>query len=148
MSRDKRRRKHTVPLTSLMLAGLFIAFCICGAVRTNKNKISPQVETYSEGETVDIGKNFFSDSVEDPSGYTIRVNSAELVSYGTLLTSAACLPDLSCIRQTSQRRPTVIDPCCLYPPCHLSLCGVALILERQYSQPKIISVPSAYIVIF
>ena len=87
MSRYKRRRKHTVLLIPLILAGLFIAFCICGAVRTNKNKISPQVETYTVGETVDIGKNFFSDSVEDPSGYMIRVNSAELVSYEALLTS-------------------------------------------------------------
>ena len=44
------------------------------------------------GETVDIGNNFFSDSVEAPNGYAIRVNSAELVSYEDLLTSCGVDP--------------------------------------------------------
>ena len=71
----------------LILIGLFLVLCIWGAVQTNRNKISPQVETYYVGETVDIGKNFFADSAEDPSGYTIRVNSAELVNYEDFLSS-------------------------------------------------------------
>lgn len=92
MDIDKKWRKHAVPLLFLVLIGLFIVFCVYSAVRTSRNKISPQVETYSMRETVDIGKNFFSDSVEDPSGYTIQVNSAELVSYENLLTSCGVDP--------------------------------------------------------
>lgn len=92
MDIHKIRRKYTVPLLFLMLIGLFIVLCVCSAVRTNRDKISQQVETYSMGETVDIGKNFFSDSVEDPGGYTIRVNSAELVSYEDLLASCGIDP--------------------------------------------------------
>ena len=92
MGIHKEWRKHAVPLLFLMLIGLFIVLCVCSAVRTNRNKISPQVETYSIGETVDIGKNFFSDLVEDPSGYAIRVNSAELVSYEELLASCGVDP--------------------------------------------------------
>lgn len=37
-------------------------------------------------EMVYIGKNFLADSIENPSGYKIRVDSAELVSYEDLLT--------------------------------------------------------------
>lgn len=92
MSIYKAWRKQAVPLLFLTLIGLFIAFCVHSAVRTNRNKISQQVETYFMGETVDIGNNFFSDSVEAPNGYAIRVNSAELVSYEDLLTSCGVDP--------------------------------------------------------
>ena len=59
MGIHKTWRKHTVAMLFLMLIGLFMVVCVYSAVRTNRNKISPQVETYSMGETVDIGKNFF-----------------------------------------------------------------------------------------
>lgn len=85
MSIPKTWWKRVGFLLFLALIGVFIVLCVCGAVQTNRNKISQQVETYSMGETVDIGKNFFTDSAEDPSGYTIRVNSAELVNYEDLL---------------------------------------------------------------
>lgn len=70
-----------------ILIGVFLVLCIWGAIQTNQNKISPQVETYSMGETVEIGKNFFADSVENPSGYTIQVNSVELANYEEFLIS-------------------------------------------------------------
>lgn len=92
MSIYKTWRKQAVPLLFLTLIGLFIVFCVHSAVRTNRNKISQQVETYFMGKTVDIGNNFFSDSVEAPNGYAIRVNSAELVSYEDLLTSCGVDP--------------------------------------------------------
>lgn len=83
----KMRRKRAVILLFFALIGLFVVLCICSAVQTNRNKISQKVERYSMGETVDIGKNFFADSSEDPSGYTIRVNGVELADYEDLLAS-------------------------------------------------------------
>lgn len=79
-------KRAVLPLL-LTLIGLFIVLCVCSAVKTNRNKISQQVEIYSMGETVDIGKNFFADSAEDPSGYTIQVNSAQLVNHEDFLAS-------------------------------------------------------------
>ena len=58
---------------------IFIAFCVYNGVQTNQNKISPQIEVFSLGETVELGNNYFTDAVENPDGYSITVNSAELV---------------------------------------------------------------------
>lgn len=85
MSIAKAWWKLTVILLFSALFGLFLVLCICSAVQTNRDKISQQVELYSMGETVNIGKDFFADPSENPSGYTIRVNGAELVNYEELL---------------------------------------------------------------
>lgn len=66
---------------------LFVSLCVYSGVRTNQNKISPQVEVFSLGETVELGENFFSDALENPNGYSITVNSAELAEYEPLLES-------------------------------------------------------------
>ena len=85
MSTHKAWWKCTVLPVFMALAGLFTALCVCGAVQTNLNKIDQQVELYAMGETVDIGKNFFTDASKAPDGYFIRVNSAELADYEDLL---------------------------------------------------------------
>lgn len=85
MSTRKAGWKRTVSSVSMVLAGLFTVLCVCGAVQTNLNKIGQQVELYAMGETVDIGKNFFTDASKAPDGYSIRVNSAELADYEELL---------------------------------------------------------------
>lgn len=66
---------------------IFIAFCVYNGVQTNQNKISPQIEVFSLGETVELGNNYFTDAVENPDGYSITVNSAELVEYEPFLES-------------------------------------------------------------
>lgn len=91
MERNHRMNIHkawwkcTVLPVLMALAGLFAALCVCGAVQTNLNKIDQQVELYAMGETVDIGKNFFTSASNAPDGYSIRVNSAELADYEDIL---------------------------------------------------------------
>ena len=63
----------------LLLAALFAALCLYSAVQTNRRKLDQPVEVHPMGETVELGGNFFADATENPAGYAITVNSAELV---------------------------------------------------------------------
>lgn len=87
MNDRKPMRVRIILVVSLALVMLFIISCIYSAVGTNQNKIDQQVELYSMHETVDLGEDFFSDAVENPSGYSITVNSANLVEYEGFLES-------------------------------------------------------------
>ena len=72
---------------ALLLAALFVALCLYSAVQTNRRKLDQPVEVHPMGETVELGGNFFADATENPDGYVITVNSAELVEYGPFLES-------------------------------------------------------------
>ena len=85
MSTHKAWWKCIVLPVFIVLFVLFTVLCVYSAVLTNHNKIDQPVELYAMGETVDIGKNFFSDASTAPDGYSIRVNSAELADYKALL---------------------------------------------------------------
>lgn len=78
---------------ALLLAALFVALCLYSAVRTNRRKLDQPVEVHPMGETVELGGNFFADAAENPDGYAITVNSAELVEYGPFLESLGASPE-------------------------------------------------------
>ena len=71
----------------LLLIVAFVVVCIYGAVQANQNAIAQRVEVFSTGDTVELGPNYFVDAGEDPTGYAIRVNGAELVEYEPFLES-------------------------------------------------------------
>ncbi len=79
--------KQTALVGILAVIIAFISLCMYNGVRINQDKISPQVEMFSLGDTVNLEENFFSDATENPNGYSITVNSAELVEYVPFLES-------------------------------------------------------------
>lgn len=74
----------------IVLAVLSIGLCLAVGIRiyaTNKNIEGPTVETYKMGEEVFIEDNIFWDKYENSKGYTVTVNSGELMTYEEFLTS-------------------------------------------------------------
>ncbi|MBQ8210569.1 MAG: DUF5028 domain-containing protein [Clostridia bacterium] len=76
---------------------IIIVFLILWGVmfyNTDLNKIEQNEEIYQMGEVVDIGDNFFIDKAEQPNGYSICVNSVELVNYTEIYKQNGSEPDL------------------------------------------------------
>ena len=67
-------------IVTILIATLLVLWGIQFNI-TNSKAIPQLVEYYEMGEYVDIGGNFFFDETEYTDGYSIRVNSAELVNY-------------------------------------------------------------------
>lgn len=68
---------------STITASLLILWAV-SFYTTNANKIEQTEEIYQMGQTVEIGNNFFIDKAEQPNGYSICVNSVELVNYAEM----------------------------------------------------------------
>lgn len=72
----------------ILLGVLSLILIIALSVRiwqVNKDVDIPPVHTYKVGEEVEIGENIFLDYTEQMDGYTVTVNSAEIISYADYL---------------------------------------------------------------
>lgn len=77
-----KRRTLWILCCVLLLAVILLGLWTWKVYSVNANlKYRPQTETYVTGEMVALGDNYFYDTKEDPDGYYVRVDSADVYHY-------------------------------------------------------------------
>lgn len=81
----KQKIKKIIAVVGAVTMIIILILWAVKTINTNKLKIDASEKYYEMGEEVDIGDCFFTDAREKMQGYSVKVNSAELVDYEEIL---------------------------------------------------------------